>query len=150
VRTHSDFHLWGCHVNIWSIFHLDLDECYNRDGSITICMTCYRIMMWLENYHHAKNLNTRLSIHGRIGILGLEHLNEVHIYQYECPKNGRLKQYWLQQALLWKCLPTQWKPIPQGKTFLVMTHFLPTQIWILCIFLEDVPLVCCSQHSKTF
>jgi hypothetical protein len=61
--------------------------------------------MRLENYR-AKNLDTRLSIHERTGILGPEHLNEVNIYQYECPKNGRLKQYRLQHALLCNCLST--------------------------------------------
>jgi hypothetical protein len=73
----------------------DPDECYNRDGSITNCNLLQDVMMWLENYHDAKNLNTRLSIHEQIGILELKHPNEVNIYQYECPKNGRLKQYWL-------------------------------------------------------
>jgi hypothetical protein len=94
--------------------------------------------------------NTRLSTHEWIGILGLEHLNEINIYQHECPKNGRLKQHWLQHTLLSNSLPTQWKAIPDGKTYLVLTHFLAIQIWILYIFLEDVSLVCCFQHSKTF
>jgi hypothetical protein len=84
---------------------------------------------------------TRLSIHEWIGIFGLGTPNEVNIHQHEWPKNGRLKQYWLQHTLLCIWLPTQWEPIPEGETHLVMTHFLATRIWILCIFL-DVSLVC--------
>lgn len=124
--NHCDFNFWGCYMNVRSILHQDLDDWSNRDGSWQT--------VWTATGCNAVNgelspcqITNLLYIHKWIGILGLEQLYEVNSCQSEWNKNGRRKQYWPPHALLCKFYPKK-KPIPEGKTYLVIIRFLATLI----------------------
>jgi len=149
VGTHSDFHFWGCHVNVWSIFHLILMSAITemvQSQAVWPATECNDVTWKLSSCQKPKYQ----VIHSwKNGNSWLEHLNEVNIYQYECPKKWKIKAILTATGITMQLFTHTMKTNSTRENILGNDIFL-TYPSLNFVYLARRSLVCCSQHSKTF